>query len=80
VLSTNYDAEQTLGESLEMQGFTNSGPNPMNSSYQNSFVNVKCGGSNGLGSMIRDVPRGDINDRFKTVILKSVDFLINVGM
>lgn len=80
VLSTSYDAEQTLGGSLEMQGFTYSGSNPISSSFHNSVCNGKYGGGNGLISAIREVPRGEINDRFKTVIVKSVDFLINVGM
>lgn len=80
VLSTSYDAEQTLGGSLELQGFTNCGSNPVKSSFQSSACNGKYGGGNGLISAIREVPRGEINDRFKTVIANSVDFLINVGM
>jgi hypothetical protein len=80
VLSTSYDAEQTLGVSSEMQGFTNSGSNPFNTSFQSSFVNGKYGGGNGTLSTTKEVPRGEINDRFKTVIIKSVDFLINTGM
>lgn len=80
VLSTSYDAEQTIDGSLEVQGVTNSGSNPISSSFQSSIGNGKYCAGNGLLSAIREVPRGEINDRFKTVIVKSVDFLINVGM
>jgi hypothetical protein len=80
VLSTGYDAEQTLDGSLEMQGLTNSGSNPINNSCQSSLGNGKAGGGDRLASTIKEVPRGELNDRFKTVIIKSVDFLINVGM
>jgi hypothetical protein len=80
VLSVNYDAEQSIDGSLEMQGLTNSGPNPVSSSFQSSLGNAKFGGGNGLASAVREIPRGEINDRFRTVIVKSVDFLINVGM
>jgi hypothetical protein len=79
VLSTGYDAEQALDGSLEMQGLTNSGSNPISNSCQSS-LNGKTGGGDRLAGTMKEVPRGEINDRFKTVIIKSVDFLINVGM
>jgi hypothetical protein len=78
VLSVSYDAEQSIDGSLEVQGLTNSGPNPVSFSFQSSVGSAKFG--NGLASAVRDIPRGEINDRFRTVIVKSVDFLINVGM
>jgi len=80
VLSVSYDAEQSIDGSLEMQGSTNSGSNPVNSSFQSSLGSAKFSGGNGLASAVREIPRGEINDRFRTVIVKSVDFLINVGM
>jgi len=80
VLSVSYDAEQSIDGSLEMQGSTNSGSNPVSSSFQSSLGSAKFGGGNGLASAVREIPRGEINDRFRTVIVKSVDFLINVGM
>lgn len=80
VLSVSYEAEQSIDGSLEMQGSTNSGSNPVNSSFQSSLGSAKFGGGNGLASAVREIPRGEINDRFRTVIVKSVDFLINVGM
>lgn len=75
----NYDAEQSLDGSLEMQSLTNSGPNPVSSSFQSSLGSAKLGGGNGLASVLREIPRGEISDRFRTVIVKSVDFLINIG-
>ena len=79
VLSVSYDAEQSLDGSLEMQGLTNSGPNPGCSTSQNSHASAKFGGGNGLAGGVREIPRGEVNDRFRTVIVKSVDFLINSG-
>ncbi|GFG30500.1 hypothetical protein Cfor_08123, partial [Coptotermes formosanus] len=63
---------------LEMQSLTNSGPNPVSSSFQSSLGSAKLGGGNGLASVLREIPRGEISDRFRTVIVKSVDFLINI--
>ena len=80
VLSVSYDAEQSIDGSMEMQGSTNSGSNLVSSSFQSSLGSAKFGGGNGLASAVREIPRGEINDRFRTVIVKSVDFLINVGM
>jgi hypothetical protein len=80
VLSVSYDAEQNIDGSMEMQGSTNSGSNPVSSSFQSSLGSAKFVGGNGLASAVREIPRGEINDRFRTVIVKSVDFLINVGM
>ncbi|XP_069691772.1 lysosomal-trafficking regulator isoform X2 [Periplaneta americana] len=73
VLTTSYDAEQTLGANLEMRGFTNSGSNPGSPGFQN----CKPGNGNSSINTVREVPRGEINERFKTVIVKSVDFLVN---
>jgi hypothetical protein len=77
-LSTSYDAEQGLGGSMEMRNFPNTGSMSNSSSFHSTHGNGKFG--NGSGNTIREVPRGEINDRFKTIVTKSVDFLINVGM